>query len=333
MLKLLKNLILLAVLGFLAAGAAFVWMISSPIALKAPAVDFHIPPGSGLRAVAKQIADAGADLNPWMFIVLGKAMRVEASIKAGSYEIGSGVTPLQLVGKLTRGDVTQTDIVFVEGWTFRQMRDRLDAHPDIRHDSKGLTEAEILRRIGASETRAEGLLFPDTYLFSKRSSDIDVMARAYRAMQRHLTREWATRATGLPYRDPYQALIMASIVEKETGRDQDRPLVAAVFVNRLRQGMLLQTDPTVIYGVGEAFDGNLRKRDLLTDTPYNTYTRIGLPPTPIAMSGLASLQAALHPADSQAVYFVARGDGSSQFSRTLDEHNQAVNRYQRGGKR
>jgi UPF0755 protein len=333
MLKLLKNLILLAVLSVLAAGAAFVWMISSPIALKAPAVDFHIPPGSGLRAVAKQIADAGADLNPWMFIVLGKAMRVEASIKAGSYEIGSGVTPLQLVGKLTRGDVTQTDIVFVEGWTFRQMRDRLDAHPDIRHDSKGLTEAEILRRIGASETRAEGLLFPDTYLFSKRSSDIDVMARAYRAMQRHLTREWATRATGLPYRDPYQALIMASIIEKETGRDQDRPLVAAVFVNRLRQGMLLQTDPTVIYGIGEAFDGNLRKRDLLADTPYNTYTRAGLPPTPIAMSGLASLQAALHPADSQAVYFVARGDGSSQFSRTLDEHNQAVNRYQRGGKR
>ena len=330
MLKLLKNLILLAVLGFLAAGAAFVWMISSPIALKAPAIDFHIPPGSGLRAVAKQIADAGADLNPWMFIVLGKAMRVEASIKAGSYEIGSGVTPLQLVGKLTRGDVTQTDIVFVEGWTFRQMRDRLDAHPDIRHDSKGLTEAEILRRIGASETRAEGLLFPDTYLFSKRSSDIDVMARAYRAMQRHLTREWATRATGLPYRDPYQALIMASIVEKETGRDQDRPLVAAVFVNRLRLGMLLQTDPTVIYGVGEKFDGNLRKRDLLADTPYNTYTRAGLPPTPIAMSSLASLQAALHPAESQAVYFVARGDGSSQFSRTLDEHNQAVNRYQRG---
>jgi UPF0755 protein len=213
------------------------------------------------------------------------------------------------------------------------MRDRLDAHPDVRHDSKALTEAEILQRIGASETLAEGLLFPDTYLFSKRSSDIDVMARAYRAMQRHLAREWATRASGLPYRDPYQALIMASIVEKETGRDQDRPLVAAVFVNRLRQGMLLQTDPTVIYGVGEAFDGNLRKRDLLTDTPYNTYTRTGLPPTPIAMSGLASLQAALHPADSQAVYFVARGDGSSQFSRTLDEHNQAVNRYQRGGKR
>ena len=168
---------------------------------------------------------------------------------------------------------------------------------------------------------------------AKRSSDLEVLARAYRAMQRHLAREWEARSIGLPYRDAYQALIMASIVEKETGREADRPLVAAVFTNRLRLGMLLQTDPTVIYGVGEKFDGNLRKRDLLTDTPYNTYTRTGLPPTPIAMPGLASLQATLHPADSQALYFVARGDGSSQFSRTLDEHNQAVNRYQRGGKR
>jgi UPF0755 protein len=333
MLKFIRNLISLAVILAIALGAGFAWLVSSPIVLKSPSIDFHIASGSGLRAVARQIADSGADLNPWVFIVLGKALRVEASIKAGSYEVSRGITPLELVGKLTRGDVTQTDIVLVEGWTFRQMRDRLDAHPDVRHDSKGLSEAEIMRRIGASETRAEGLLFPDTYLFSKRSSDLDVIARAYRAMQRHLAREWEGRAVGLPYRDPYQALIMASIVEKETGRDQDRPLVAAVFVNRLRLGMLLQTDPTVIYGVGEAFDGNLRKRDLLTDTPYNTYTRGGLPPTPIAMSGLASLRAALQPAQSEAVYFVARGDGSSQFSRTLDEHNQAVTRYQRGGKR
>lgn len=332
MLKFLRNLIFLGVFVAAAAGAAFAWVVYSPIALKAPSVDFHIAPGSGLRATARQITESGADLNPWMFIVLGKVLRVEASIKAGSYEISSGTTPLQLLGKLTRGDVTQTEITLIEGWTFRQIRDRLDAHPDVRHDTKTLSEAEILRQIGASEVRAEGLLFPDTYLFSKRSSDIDVIARAYRAMQRHLTREWAVRAPGLPYRDPYQALVMASIVEKETGRDEDRTLVAAVFVNRLRLGMLLQTDPTVIYGIGEAFDGNLRKRDLLSDTPYNTYTRAGLPPTPIAMSGLASLQAALHPAESQAIYFVARGDGSSQFSRTLDEHNQAVARYQRGGK-
>jgi UPF0755 protein len=196
-----------------------------------------------------------------------------------------------------------------------------------------LSEAEIMQRLGATEIQAEGLLFPDTYLFAKRSSDLDVLARSYRAMQRHLAREWASRATGLPYAAPYQALIMASIVEKETGRDQDRPLIAAVFGNRLRVGMLLQTDPTVIYGMGDNFDGNLRKRDLQTDTPYNTYLRAGLPPTPIAMPGLASLLATLHPAESQALYFVARGDGSSQFSRTLDEHNQAVARYQRGGKR
>lgn len=210
------------------------------------------------------------------------------------------------------------------------MRDKLDAHPEIQHHTRGLSEAEIMRLIGASEQTAEGLFFPDTYLFSKKGRDVDVLARAYHAMQRHLAREWADRAVGLPYADAQQALTMASIVEKETGREQDRSLVAAVFVNRLRQGMLLQTDPTVIYGLGERFDGNLRKRDLLNDTPYNTYTRAGLPPTPIAMPGLASLRAALHPAQSPVLYFVARGDGTSQFSRTLDEHNQAVNRYQKG---
>jgi UPF0755 protein len=332
MLKFIRKLILLCLFVATALGAAFAWVVFSPIELKNPPLDFQIVPGSGLRAAARQIAEAGAELNPWAFIVLGKLTRAEASIKAGSYEVGSGVTPLQLMQKLTRGDVTQTEIAFIEGWTFRQMRDRLDAHPDVRHDTRELSEAEILRRLNASELRAEGLFFPDTYLFSKRSSDLEVLARAYRAMQNHLRREWTGRTAGLPYREPYQALIMASIVEKETGRDEDRPLVAAVFSNRLLQGMFLQTDPTVIYGIGDSFDGNLRKRDLLADTPYNTYTRGGLPPTPIAMPGLASLQAALHPAQTQAVYFVSRGDGSSQFSRTLDEHNQAVTRYQKGGK-
>jgi len=333
MLKFTKNLIVLCVFVVTALGGAFAWVVFSPIQLKDSSIDFQIVPGSGLRVVARQIAEAGVSLDPWVFIVLGKLTRAEASIKAGSYEIDRGVTPFLLMRKLTRGDVTQTEIAFIEGWTFRQMRDRLDAHPDVIHDTKDLSEAEILRRLNASEVRAEGLFFPDTYLFSKRSSDLEVLGRAYRAMQNHLRQEWAGRAPGLPYRDPYQALTMASIVEKETGRDQDRPLVAAVFSNRLQQGMLLQTDPTVIYGVGENFDGNLRKRDLLADTPYNTYTRSGLPPTPIAMPGLASLQAALHPAQTQVVYFVARGDGSSQFSRTLDEHNQAVTRYQKGGKR
>lgn len=333
MLKFFRTLILLGMVVAITLGGIFAWVVLSPIRLDSSPIEFHIASGSGLRSVARQIGDAGAPVHPWVFIALGKLLRAETSVKAGSYEIESGITPLLLMKMLTRGDVTQTEIAFIEGWTFRQMRERLDAHPEIQHDSKALSETEILQRIGASESRAEGLFFPDTYLFSKRSSDLELLARAYRGMQRHLAREWATKAAGLPYRDSYQALIMASIVEKETGREADRPLVAAVFTNRLRQGMLLQTDPTVIYGVGEKFDGNLRKRDLLTDTPYNTYTRGGLPPTPIAMPGLASLQATLHPADTQALYFVARGDGSSQFSRTLDEHNQAVTRYQRGGKR
>ncbi len=332
MFKSIKILIVLGLIVSTTLGGIFFWQLSSPLELKSEQLDFNIAPGSSMRAAAREIAASGVKLEPWLFIVLGKILRVESSIKAGSYEIARGITALELMNKLTRGDVTQTEIVFIEGWTFRQMRERLNTHPDIRHDTKALSDSEIMRLIGGAQGVAEGQFFPDTYLFAKQSSDVAVFARAYRAMQRHLSREWEARAGGLPYGNPYEALVMASIVEKETGRDQDRPLVAAVFINRLRLGMLLQTDPTVIYGIGEKFDGNLRKRDLLADTPYNTYTRAGLPPTPIAMPGLASLQSALHPAQSQAIYFVARGDGSSQFSRTLDEHNQAVNRYQRGGR-
>lgn len=314
------------------AGGAY-WLANKPLQLPNDPLEFRITPGSGMRAVARDMASAGLPVHPELMVALARWMRVDTAIKAGSYEIRSEITPVDLLRKLTRGDVTQAEIVFIEGWTFRQMRDKLDAHPDIRHDSKGLPDAEVMRLIGASENAAEGLFFPDTYLFAKQSRDLEVLARAYRTMQRHLKREWEGRDQGLPYNDAYQALIMASIVEKETGRDADRPMIASVFVNRLRLGMLLQTDPTVIYGLGDRFDGNLRKRDLQTDTPYNTYTRSGLTPTPIAMPGLASLRAALHPANSTALYFVARGDGSSQFSRTLDEHNQAVNKYQRSGRR
>ena len=314
------------------AGGAY-WLANKPLQLPNDPLEFRITPGSGMRGVARDMASAGLPVHPELMVALARWMRVDTAIKAGSYEIRSEITPVDLLRKLTRGDVTQAEIVFIEGWTFRQMRDKLDAHPDIRHDSKGLPDAEVMRLIGASENAAEGLFFPDTYLFAKQSRDLEVLARAYRTMQRHLKREWEGRDQGLPYNDAYQALIMASIVEKETGRDADRPMIASVFVNRLRLGMLLQTDPTVIYGLGDRFDGNLRKRDLQTDTPYNTYTRSGLTPTPIAIPGLASLRAALHPANSTALYFVARGDGSSQFSRTLDEHNQAVNKYQRSGRR
>jgi UPF0755 protein len=333
----IRRLLLLVVLAVIAAAGGAWWFVNNPLALRSSPLDFTITPGSSLRAAAQQVQDAGVSAPPLALVVLGRAIGVDAQIKAGSYEIRSGITLLELLRKLTRGDVTQAEILFVEGWSFRQLREKLDIHPDIRHDLAGLPEAEVMKRVGSGEMLAEGLFFPDTYLFAKGSSDADILARAYRTMQRHLAREWEQRTPGLPYRNPYEALIMASIVEKETGRAADRPMIASVFVNRLRSGMLLQTDPTVIYGLGERFDGNLRKRDLLTDTPYNTYTRGGLPPGPIAMPGLASLRAALNPANSDALYFVARGDGTSQFSRTLDEHNQAVARYQlkgeKGGKR
>jgi UPF0755 protein len=223
-------------------------------------------------------------------------------------------------------------LTLIEGWNIRQVRQAIASHAQLKKDGAALADAELLARIGAVESHPEGLFFPDTYLFSKDSSDLEVLRRAYRMMHKHLAREWEARDPGLPYRSPYEALIMASVIEKETGRASERSAIAGTLVNRLRLGMLLQVDPSVIYGLGAAFDGNLRKRDLVPDGPYNTYTRPGLPPTPIAMPGLASLRAALHPAKTEALYYVSRGDGSSQFSRTLEEHNRAVSKFQRGGK-
>ena len=222
---------------------------------------------------------------------------------------------------------------FIDGWTFKQMRAALDAHEAIKHDTQGMSNEALARKLGIPDALPEGWFFPETYHFSRGATDLSILRRAHKLMQTHLNAQWAKRAGDLPLATPYEALILASIVEKETGKAADRAVVASVFVNRLRINMRLQTDPTVIYGMGEAFDGNLRRRDLQADTPWNTYTRGGLPPTPIAMPGLASLQAALNPAASKMLYFVARGDGSSQFSRTLDEHNNAVNRYQRSGKK
>ncbi len=312
--------------------AAAAWWVSSPIVLRDSTVDFRIAPKSSLRSAATQMQEAGIAVNADLLALLARWRGVATGIKAGSYSVRQGITPDQLLAKLARGDVTQGESLLVEGWTFRQWRVRLDQHPDLKHETQGLSEAEIAARLGIEGGRIDGWLLPDTYLFDKQSSDLELLARAHRAMRKKLELAWNERDAGLPYRNPHEALVMASIVEKETGRGDDRALVAAVFVNRLRKGMLLQTDPTVIYGLGETFDGNLRKGDLQTDTPYNTYTRSGLPPSPIAMPGLAALQAALHPAASDVLYFVARGDGSSQFSRTLDEHNKAVSKYQRGGK-
>ena len=328
--KRLSLVVLLLASGF---GGWLAWFANSPISLRSEPgrpLDFTIPSGLGLRAASQQMADAGLGFSPWQFTLLARMLGKSAAIKAGSYEVDAGITPLSLLSKLTRGDVSQGELLFVEGMNFRQLRAALDANPDLRHDTAGLGNSEILARIGAQQRHPEGLFFPDTYLFAKKSSDLDILKRAYRAMQKRLEEEWQKRSPDFPLATPYEALILASIVEKETGRAADRPMIAAVFVNRLRIGMLLQTDPTVIYGMGEKFDGNLRKRDLQTDTPYNTYTRPGLPPTPIAMPGVAALQAAMHPAGTDKLYFVARGDGSSEFSRNLDEHNRAVAKYQKG---
>jgi UPF0755 protein len=263
-----------------------------------------------------------------VFVLLGRVLGVTAKIKYGSYQLDKPLSMYELLEIITKGRVAQSDLTIIEGWTFKQFREALNAAPKIRHDSLGLSDTEILQRIGATEKHPEGLFFPDTYNFPTGSSDLDLMKRAYQTMHKHLQENWLNRDKSLPLNSPYEALILASIVEKETGKAKDRTMIASVFVNRLRQGMKLQTDPTVIYGIGDKYDGNIRKRDLLKDTTYNTYTRYGLTPTPIALPGKDSLYAALHPATSSALYFVARGDGSSHFSSTLTEHNQAVNKFQ-----
>ena len=329
MLSWIKRVFLLALCLTLLAAAGLRWYALSPVKLRTDPADFSIKPGSSLRNATQQMIESGVELTPWQFNLLGRVLGKAGSIKAGSYQVGSGITPLALLDKLSAGEVTQVEIVFIEGWNFRQMRAALDADADVRHDSAALSDAEIMARLGAPGRDPEGLFFPDTYLFGKGTSDLAILKRAYTAMQRRLQAAWQQRAPDLPYRDPYEALIMASIIEKETGQASDRALIGGVFVNRLRIGMMLQTDPSVIYGLGDKFDGRLHKKDLLADTPHNTYTRTGLPPTPIAMPGEASLAAALNPAKTADLYFVARGDGSTEFSRTLAEHERAVAKYQR----
>jgi UPF0755 protein len=329
--KSLSRLLSVVLLLCVATLGAFAWWATRPLALHGNPVEFRLLNGTSVRAAVRQLNEAGVELSPTLAIWGVRLSGAQTAIKAGSYAVHQGVTPYELFLKLTRGDVSQVEVNLPAGWSFRQWRNRLDAQPNLEHLTAGLADEAVMERLGAPGGSPEGLFFPDTYLSDKHSSDLELLERAYRAMNERIRQEWEGRASNLPYQSAYQALVMASLIEKETGRAADRPLVAAVFVNRLRRGMLLQTDPSVIYGLGTRFDGNLRKVDMLTDTPYNTYTRGGLPPTPIAMPSLASLQAALHPAGSEVLYFVARGDGSSQFSRTLSEHNLAVDRYQRGG--
>lgn len=316
-------ILLLAVL----IGLVLDFVYSPMTGLQTP-LDFSLKPGSSLKSAAAEMKQAGILEQDTSFVLLARLLGKAGQIKFGNYRLDKPLSRLELLDMISSGRSEQSQLTIIEGLTFKDLRALLNAHPHLSHDSANLTEQDLLQRIGASEAAAEGLFFPDTYNFSAGSSDLRVLQRAYYLMQVHLARAWAQRDAGLPFEHPYQALILASIVEKETGREEERNLIASVFVNRLKRGMHLQTDPTVIYGLGDKFDGNLRRRDLTADTPYNTYTRNGLPPTPIALPGLASLEAVMHPADSKALYFVARRDGSSHFSDSLIEHNKAVNRYQ-----
>lgn len=327
--RFLLTVFLLAALILLAVGGSALWWVYRPMPMRAPVVDLSIEPGTLPREVARAVNDAGVDVNPTLLYAWFRFSGQARDIKAGSYELPQGLSAYALLAKLARGEEALRAVTLVEGWTFRQFRAALAKETELRQDTAGLSDAALMERLGRPGQHPEGRFFPDTYNYSKGSSDLAVYQRALRAMDKRLAQAWAERSPKVAVRTPHEALILASIVEKETGRGDDRPLVSAVFNNRLRLGIPLQTDPTVIYGMGAAFDGNLRRKDLTTDTPWNTYTRNGLPPTPIAMPGKAALLAAVQPADSRALYFVARGDGSSQFSHSLDEHNRAVNKYQR----
>jgi UPF0755 protein len=323
-----RALLALTLLAALTAAATWHWL-RSPLALAAESVELSIEPGATPAAVAQAWVAAGVQTDARLLYAWFRASGEARRIRAGSYEVHTGITPRELLAKLVRGDEVLEQLRLIEGWTWRQVRAALAAAPALKQTAAGLSDAELMAALGQPGVAPEGRFFPDTYAYSRGVSDLTVLRRAQAAMQRQLAAAWAERAPNLPLQSADEALILASIVEKETGTAADRAKVSAVFINRLRIGMPLQTDPTVIYGLGEAFDGNLRKRDLLADTPFNTYTRGGLPPTPIAMPGAAALRAALHPAPVKALYFVARGDGSSQFSDDLAAHNRAVNQFQR----
>jgi UPF0755 protein len=325
-----RRFILFLLVAVLALGSSAFWWLNAPLTLANSPIDLAIEPGTSPRSVANGAVSAGLQTSPLMLFAWFRLSGQARQIKAGNYELETGVTPYELLAKLTRGEEAVRAVTLVEGWTFKQVLGVLSKADQLAQDTKGLDGDLIMQRLGQPGRHPEGRFYPDTYTYAKGSSDLKVLTRAMHAMDLHLAAAWEARSKNSPLKSPDELLTLASIVEKETGSASDREMIASVFINRLRIGMLLQTDPTVIYGLGDKFDGNLRRRDLLADTPWNTYTRAGLPPTPISMPGKAALMAAAQPAASKALYFVARGDGSSQFSDSLDAHNRAVNTYQRG---
>ena len=328
--KFIVRLFVFLLLCTLAAGALAWWYVHRPLTFAEPAIEFRVERGFNMRQAAHAAAEAGSPVHPELMYWAARLGDRADRIVAGSYEAENGISMWELILKLYRGDVSFGELLIVEGWTFRQVRAALEAHPYLVADTAEMSDAEILAAIGSEHAHPEGLFFPDTYRFDRYSSALAVLRSAHAAMEQRLERAWEERDPEVPLANPYEALILASIIEKETGRSEERGLVSSVFNNRLRIGMRLQTDPTVIYGFGEEFEGRLRRRHLDTNHEYNTYTRAGLPPMPIAMPGWPSILAAVQPEASNYLYFVARGDGTSQFSPTLREHNRAVNRYIRG---
>jgi len=325
----IKRLAMFAGLAALMGAGGLAWYGNQPLHIEPLPKAINVTPGTHLKSLSAMLEREGVIGNARVFWLLGRVLGKGGTLKVGVYTLDKPLTPLELYAKFERGEVSLAIVQFIEGWNWREVRAALAEQPLLKNDSAGMSDAELMQAIGAEERHPEGLLFPDTYFYAPHTSDIQVIRRAYRLQHEKLMADWEARAPGLPYRTPYEALIMASIVEKETGAAFERPQIAGVFLNRLKLGMRLQTDPTVIYGLGERFDGNLRKVDLQTDTPYNTYTRAGLPPTPIAMPSEAAIRAALNPAKTDALYFVARGDGTHVFTNNLVAHNRAVNRYQR----
>jgi UPF0755 protein len=327
--RLLRLGLLLFLLAGLGAAGGVAWWLQTPLSLTADKVQIVVAPGATGRDVARALSAGGVTAPPLWLTQWIRWSGQERKIRAGTYEFDRTFTPGMLLSMLVRGEQKMATVRLLEGWTFHRFRAELAMAEGLAPTTATMSDEEVMTRLGAPGLAPEGRFFPDTYSYAPGSKDLAVLEQAYRAMQARLEAAWKERAADTPLRSPDDALKLASIIEKETGAPAERGLVAGVFVNRLRIGMPLQTDPTVIYGLGNRFDGNLRKRDLLADTPYNTYTRSGLPPTPIAMPGNDSLLASVRPQQTRALYFVARGDGSSHFSETLAEHNRAVDKYQR----
>jgi UPF0755 protein len=328
------------ILAVLILGAAVaitvVWMdyrsfLDTPMNVDEQGLVYTVKPGSNFIHIVRDLNKKGIIRKPAYLLWYARWNADVHKIGVGEYELTNTTTPVDLVHKLERGDVVQYSITVVEGWTFAQMMETIAANPYLDHTLKGLSGQQIMERLGYGNQHPEGRFMPDTYHFPRGTTDAAFLKRAHEAMQDYLKNEWEHRAVGLPLDSAYQALVLASIVEKETGLRSERKAIAGVFVRRLEKHMRLQSDPTVIYGMGDRYDGNIRRRDLRMDSPYNTYAHQGLPPTPIALPGRSAIHATLHPAEGDALYFVAKGDGSHHFSATLKEHNQAVIKYQLNG--